>query len=159
MDATSYSRELLSILHEHSAQALEVLRAFDKALPEKARAIDIVVHVSQDPDGLFTVMIHLDGPDLYVLNKAIHDHRTLFAVRYTDGRVTPKVPLFDSLNPPFEVNDVIVDTCIEWVKELWIGFGGVKRDLPARVWGEEGYGTRGTIPLTPSVSRSGRKPR
>jgi len=106
MDAISYEIELLRILRMHSDQALKQLAAMDEAMPEKALGINIGIHPSQDPDGMFGIMIHLDGPDLYSLNKAINGHRSLFAVRFVDGNLVPKVPMFNSLDLEFEVNDV-----------------------------------------------------
>lgn len=149
MDELTYRSELMSILRQQSAAAIQTLRSFDAVLPEKARAVQIMVHPSQDPDGMFTVLIHLDGPELHALNKAIRGCRTLFEVRYVDGRLQPDVPLFDPFSLPFEVNDVIVDTATMWVEELWPAFGGTSRGLPAYACGEERHGTRGMVQLTP----------
>lgn len=142
INAGSYQRELLAILRAHSEQALKTLRALDAAIPEKTRAIHIGIHPNQEQDGTFSIMIHLDGPDLYVLNKAIDAHRYLFEVRYgEDGCAEPEVPLFSPFHLPFEVNDVIVDTCFLWLEELWKCFGGTKSNLPVEVFGEDGYGS------------------
>ncbi|MEO9298304.1 DUF6389 family protein [Devosia alba] len=148
MDEAHYRDELLSILRMNSAKALETLQAFDAALPEKARAIQIMVHPDQDDSGMFAVLIHLNGPDLYVLNKAISNCRYLFEARYVDGKLETEVPLFDPEIVPFQVNDVIVDTAIIWVQELWKTFGGTKAGLPASVFGEEDYGTQGIVQMS-----------
>lgn len=146
----SYQKELLAILRAHSEQALITLQALDTVLPEKTSAIQIGIHPNQEQDGTFTVMIHLDGPDLYVLNKAIEAYRTLFDVQYgEEGELEPEVPLFNSFNPPFEVNDVIVDTCFLWLEELWKSYGGTKSNIPAEVFGEDGYGSEEFKALTP----------
>jgi hypothetical protein len=148
MDAASYQRELLEILGRNTDHALDTLRAFDLALPETAQSIEIVVHVNQKADGLFTVMSHLNGPDSYGLNKAIRTCSILFDVRTIDGQPQPKVPLFDPLNLPFAVNDVIVDSAVSWVADLWKAFGGTSAGLPAIVIGGDGYGTKGVTVLS-----------
>lgn len=150
MNADDYRDALLTILRAHSGEALETLRALDAALPEKARAIEIGVHPSQDRDGLFTIMIHLDGPDLYVLNKAVDACRTLFDVRFGDaGRPEPDVPQFSLSGPSFEVNDVIVDTAFLWLEELWKIHGGGRRSLPVSAFGDDGYGSEATRRISP----------
>ena len=143
-----YERILLVILRSHTSAALSALRSIDRHLPEKARAIRVMVHPSQDPDGMFSVMVHLDGPDLHALNKAIGDFRLLFDTRNADGSVLPGVPYFDPFDEPFSVNDAIVDIAMIWLKEVWAAFGGMSRHLPVTVEGEDGYGTSPLISLT-----------
>ncbi|WP_413207388.1 DUF6389 family protein [Rhodospirillum sp. A1_3_36] len=149
MDPASYQRDLLEVLGRNMGHALDALRAFDLALPETAQSIEIVVHVNQEQDGLFTIMSHLNGPDSYALNKAIRACSILFDVRMVDGEPQPKVPLFDPSNIPFGVNDVIVDTAVSWVVDLWKAFGGTSAGLPAIVIGGDGYGTKGVTVLSP----------
>ncbi len=45
----------------------------------------------------------------------------------------------------FSLNDVIVDTCMEWMELLWLQPRRIGR--PALVFGEEGYGASGSKPL------------
>ncbi|RJL00687.1 hypothetical protein C9E82_23425 [Paracoccus siganidrum] len=96
---------------------------------------------------MFTVMLHLDGPDLFVLNKAISDFRSLFSVRIVHGAVTPDVPLFDPFDQPFSVNDAIVDIVMVWLKEVWATFGGMNVRLPVTIEGEDGFGSKPTMSL------------
>lgn len=147
LDQTTYQSELLAILRQHTPAALATLQAFATKLPDKARAVVIMVHPNQDPDGGFSIWIHLSGPDLYVLGQAIKDCRSLFEVRFVDGRLKPTVPMFDTLDQPFDVNDVIVDTAIVWLKELWRDFGGIRPGLPVTAMGDDGYGTKGVVSL------------
>ena len=142
MDAKSYSAELLKILKAHSDQAIKTLNAVDEILPEKVSGIMLGIHPNQEPDGMFAILIHLEGPDLYVLNKAIDAHRYLFNVKFVDGRLTPQVPMFDPFESDIEVNDVIVDTALLWLEEIWMAFDGKMKKIPTQVFGEEGYGTK-----------------
>ena len=105
-------------------------------------AIKLGVHPNQEPDGLFAILIHLEGPDLYALNKAIDAHRYLFDVKFVDGQLAPQVPMFDPFDMDFEVNDVIVDTALLWLEEVWLNFNGKIKKLPTQVFGEQGYGTK-----------------
>lgn len=147
MTEDEYKTELQGILRAHAQPALEKLHAVKRSLPEKARQLLVGVHPGQSEEGFFTIMVHLDGPDLYVLNKAIQPYRSLFDVRIVDGRIQPHVPRFDPDALSFSVNDAIVDACMEWMEELWRQFGGI--GLPAFVFGEEGYGSLERKPLLP----------
>lgn len=142
MDAKSYSAELLKILENYSRQAIQTLNAVDKILPDKTSSIMLGVHPNQEPDGMFSVLIHLEGTDLYVLNKAIDAHRYLFDVKFVDGKLTPQVPIFDPIDTDIEVNDVIVDTALIWLEGIWVVFDGKMKKLPTQVFGEDGYGTK-----------------
>ena len=52
-----------------------------------------------------------------MLNKAIEGHRYLFDVRHTEDGIEPEVPLFGSDGAGFDVQNVIVDTAMQWVGE------------------------------------------
>ncbi|MDR7943880.1 DUF6389 family protein [Achromobacter aegrifaciens] len=141
MTQSEYIAELLRILRAHDAAARATLTALIAALPPKAREIHFVVFPDQDGEGTFSVVASLEGPDLFVLNKAIEGHRYLFDVRHTEDGIEPEVPLFASDEGGFNVQDVIVDTAMQWVAELWETNGQGRSPLPALVYGEEGYGT------------------
>lgn len=93
------------------------------------------MHPSQDEDGQFSIMIHLIGPDLYVLNKAIEPYCELFDTLFVKNQVQPEVPLFDPDEASFSVNDSIVEVSINWIKQLWNLSGGI--GIPAFAFGEE----------------------
>lgn len=147
MTADGYKAALHDILSTHAQPALDRLAAIRQALPPKARRVMVGVHPGQDEDGFFAVVVHLEGPDLYVLNKAIDPHRLLFEVRCIDGKMQPDVPMFDPDEVDFSVNDAIVDSCMAWLEGLWQQLGGV--GLPSVAFGEEGYGTLASKPLLP----------
>lgn len=147
-EVDEYKHVLLAVLRAHSDNALSMLRSIDRRLPEKTRRVSIMVHLPQDADGMFTVMVHLDGPDLFALNKAISDFRSLFDVRVVDGAVTPCVPLFDPFDPQFSVNDAIVDIVMVWLQEVWTTFGGMNLRVPVTIYGEDGFGSTPTLTLS-----------
>ena len=146
MDKDRYRLELLRILHAHSERAQETLHQLKLALPDKAVSVQIGIHPSQDPDGIFSVVAHLDGPDIYVMTKAIDGCRVLFEVRFQDGVLVPDVPTFDPFSTAceFEINDVIVDTAAEWLEDLWARFEGLAPGVSVFVFGEDGYGSFST---------------
>lgn len=147
MDSGVYAERLTEVLNAHTQIALAHLIAIKNALPEKAEGLEFGVHPSQDPDGMFSVVVHLVGPDLYVLNKAIDGNRRLFDVRYEGQKVVPSVPVFDPNEVDFELNDVIVDTTVNWLRALWSEFGELKRAIPVTIFGEDGYGTLTPVKL------------
>ncbi|HEY9274541.1 DUF6389 family protein [Achromobacter sp.] len=147
MTQSEYQIELLRILRAHGAAAGATLTALIDALPPKAREIHFVVFPDQDGEGTFSVVASLEGPDLFVLNKAIEGHRYLFDVRHTEDGIQPEVPLFASDQAGFNVQDIIVDTAMQWMAELWAASGQGRSPLPGLVYGEEGYGTREPLAL------------
>lgn len=149
MDEDDYRRALLSMLRDHSAAAEGKLREIDQRMPDKARRINIVVHLPQDVDGAFSVMVHLDGPDLHALNVPIRDVSELFGVRNGPKGFSPPVPMFDPFDLPFDVNDAIVGTAIAWLQEVWMAFGGTRARLPATAQGEDGFAVWPKVPLRP----------
>lgn len=150
-DEAAYRAALTAVLDGESAGAEAALKGVFGHLPDKAKALSIMVHPSQDPDGLFSVLVHLDGPDLHVLNKAIDAHRTLVETRITPHGTVPLLPLFDPSQTAFSVNDAIVDVAADWLETVWQDAGGASVSLPAAIYGEDGYG-----PSTPrSLNGSG----
>lgn len=147
VNAESYSEALLSILRQHTANALAQLKTINSVMPLETKGIAIGVHPNQEPDGMFNILVHLEGADLYRLNKAIDSHRYLFSVRFEDGKITPNVPQFDPFDTEFEVNDVIVDTSIVWLKEVWSILEDVGIALPVTAFGAEGYGTKSYVKI------------
>lgn len=147
MTQSEYATELLRILRAHGDAARATLTALISALPPRAREIHFVVFPDQDGEGTFSVVASLEGPDLFVLNKAIEGHRYLFDVRHTEDGIEPEVPLFASDEAGFNVQDAIVDTTLLWVAELWEACGRGRSPLPGLVYGEEGYGTREPLAL------------
>ena len=151
MTQSDYEAELLRILRAHDATARATLTALIAALPPKAREIHIVVFPDQDGEGTFSVVASLEGPDLFVLNKAIEGHRYLFDVRHTEDGIEPEVPLFGSDEAGFDVQNVIVDTAMQWVGELWDACGRGRSPLPGLVRLRHA-GTAGLARLTLRVS-------
>lgn len=147
MTRDDYIQTLTRILDAHAPQALATLDGLVAALPAKAAGIHIVVFPDQDGEGTFSVVASLEGPDLFVLNKAIDAHRYLFDVVHTEEGLQPDVPQFDHDETDFDVQDTIVDTAMSWVERLWQARGGLP--LPLQVYGEEGYGTREPLLLDP----------
>lgn len=109
-------------------------------LPEKAREIQFGIFPDQDGEGTFSVVIGLDGPDLYVLNKAIEGHRHLFDVVHGETGLTPPVPMV-ARDPGFCVQDAIADTAADWIEALWERAGRAVSPLPACIYADEDYGT------------------
>ena len=138
----AYRDALRAVLDRHADAMRGKIEAALAGLPEKTRRFEIGIHPAQDYEGDFGIWIHLDGPDLYVLNKAIAPHRKLFSVRSPDGWLEG-VPMFEpDHEQPFDVNDAIVDIVGEWLIELWGTIEGPAGMPHASVFGGEGWGTK-----------------
>ena len=145
MTKTEYTTILQSILNMHTQDAIAKINSIKPILPEKARSVEVGIHPTQDEEGMFSIMIHLIGPDLYVLNKAIEPYRELFDVKFIENKLQPEVPLFDPYETPFSVNDLIVEVSIDWLKRIWNLSGGL--EIPAYAFGEECSKPEGIVPL------------
>lgn len=141
MNQHDYQAELRRVLDKHSDRAQAKLTALIAALPDKAREIQFGIFPDQDGEGTFSVVISLDGPDLYVLNKAVDAHRTLFDVRHTASGVSPAVPTFGLDAAPFDVQNAIVDTAADWIEALWMAAGRGKSPLSGMIYGDDDAGT------------------
>jgi hypothetical protein len=140
-----YITALQNILNTHAKNALVQIDRIKNALPSNAQAVEVGIYPWQDGEGFFDVMIHLCGPDLSILNKAMEPYRILFEVKFVNGKPEPDVPMFDPYDVSFSVNDIIVDVGINWVKQLWALSGGV--GIPAYVFGDECSSSQGRILL------------
>lgn len=145
MTETEYREVLQYTLKGYTQSAADMILKIKTNLPEKAKSVDIGIHPNQDEDGMFSVMVHLCGPELYVLNKAIADYRLLFDVKFIGGKLQPNVPILDPDEVSFSINDLIVEVSIDWVKTVWDLSGGLK--IPGYVFGHECSST-GLIPLS-----------
>lgn len=144
MTETEYRTVLHDTLERHTESALDTMFQIKTNLPEKAETVEFGIHPSQDEDGLFSVMVHLRGPELYVLNKAIGNYRELFDVKFIEGELQPNVPVFDPEDVSYSVNDVIFEVGLDWINTLWGLSGGL--GIPGYAFGEE-CSTTGLVPL------------
>lgn len=140
MTKHDYQDALRRILDAHTAAALRTLASMFARLPEKAREIQFGIFPDQGGEGTFSVVIGLEGPDLYVLNKAIEGYRDLFDVVYGETGLEPPVPMFSS-EPAFCVQDAIADVAADWVESLWEQGGRLVSPVPAMVYAQDDYGT------------------
>lgn len=145
-DRDAYRARLDVVLGDHADAAAAKLRAVAEALPERARRIDVGVHPAQDGTGSFAVMVHPDGPDLVVLQKAVAAHRALFVAKPGDlARLGLPAFVRTEAGRDWAVNDVIAAAAGDWIEGAWraagpmprpgIAFadddwGGLHRDLP-----------------------------
>ena len=90
---------------------------------------------------MFDVRAGLDGPDLYLLNKAIDEHADIFEVKMLDEGLVPPVPMVDRDDVDFEVNDTIVDIVAVWLRAVWANVDSSRVPIPVYVEGHDDYGT------------------
>lgn len=140
MTKHDYQDALRRALDAHTAAALHTLAGMFARLPGKAREIQFGIFPDQGGEGTFSVVIGLEGPDLYVLNKAIEGYRNLFDVVHGEAGLEPPLPLF-STEPAFCVQDAIADAAAGWVETLWDQAGRAVSPLPAMVYAHDDYGT------------------
>jgi hypothetical protein len=137
------------------------LLAIRASLPPKVRGVDVGIIMDADGEGAVSVLLYLDGPDSYVLQKAIEPYWQLFESsfepRAVDGAIIPALPILnpelpedgdddgdDSLAP---VHASAAEVCRIWVAGLWAELGGM--GLPARTFLDCGIGPEDFQPLSP----------
>lgn len=148
-DEESYADCLREQLAAHEESALGKLHKAIDVLPLKVESLDVGVHLSQDEDGSFTVRVHANGPDLYVLNKAIDPWAVLFDGRAHGFQDMPaNVPGFDPCDLPFDVAGTIATECVAWLRGLWERASLPGFELPVTVFVENGWTEELTAPIT-----------
>lgn len=149
MQEQEYQVELSRVLHQQSEAATIRIRALISELPAKAKSLTFEVFPDQDGEGTFAIQGVLDGPDLYVLNKAIRDRAGIVNVVHTPEGLSPPVPLLDPESTDFSVNDVLVDCVAKWLQSVWSSIGEPLPSIPVSIVGHEGFGT-----ITPLLLKS-----
>lgn len=141
----AYRASLRAVLDGRSDAVRAKLRDILAALPAEAVEVGIDVFPDQDGEGTFDVWLRLEGPDVYVLNRAVEPWRHLFGVVFTETSTDPELPLLER-TAGVDVSDVVVDVAADWVEALWTEVTDGQAPLACRFEGEHGYGT--TTPRT-----------
>ncbi|CAM3073190.1 DUF6389 domain-containing protein [Prescottella defluvii] len=140
VDRDEYLTTLAAVLNDHTDAAAAELTAILDALPAETTELCIDVFPDQDGEGTFDVLVRLEGPDHFALNKTIDAHRHLFGVVYTEDGLDPDVPQW-SRSAPFCVQDAVVDAAAAWIAQLWSRVGEGRSTVPWHVEGHDSYGT------------------
>lgn len=105
------------------------------------------MHVDQDGEGFLSIRVHLSGPDLYVLNKAIASTAQLFDTTMTSEGLAPPLPLMSPGEDAFAVTDALCDCAVEWIRDRWGKFEVDGARIPVTAASMEGYGTLSMVKL------------
>lgn len=151
MDRRQYCKAVEAILDAHVHTIGKRLKAAFDRLPARATGVVVGVHVDQDGEGFLSLRVHLDGPDLHVLNKALGDTALLFDTVMTECGFDPPLPLMPARNAAFSVPDVLCDCALRWIASNWKRFGLPRIGIPvsAASMGEDD-GDLGAILLSPA---------
>jgi hypothetical protein len=133
--------ELLAVLHEHSDAARDALRRLVARIPERSRALHLMVFTSQEGDGQFDVFGTIDGPDHYFINQQIADVKDIFTVRNTENGFEPSVPMVDPFDIEFDVNETVIQCVSTWIREIWRTTDGLTPSIPVMIVGHDGIST------------------
>lgn len=141
MTQDEFITELRSVLDEHANAVRTALRRLVPRIPEKAKALHVMVFTNQEGDGQFDVFGSIDGPDHYFINKQIADVKDIFTVRHTEDGFAPAVPMVDSFDARFDVNDTVIQCVSEWIRGIWRTTDGLTPSVPVLVVGHDGIST------------------
>lgn len=145
MTRKEFEASLRAVLDAQLSHAIRQVQLTLGSIPATARELIIEILPAQDGDGQFDVRATLSGPDLYVLNRAIHGSALIFGVRHTATGFDPPVPMVDPDDVDFDGNDAIVDVTAEWLRAVWREVGASTDGIPVLVAGHDDHGT--TTPL------------
>ena len=146
MTCDEYTKEVSVVLEAYRQHAASELLAALALVPPRAKLITLEIFVDQGGEGFLDVHVGLEGPDLYVLNKAIAPHARLFETRMTETGLTPTLPLMDVFGEEFSVHDALTDCAASWIASIWRQLSP-NVELPVIVQSHEGYGTTTPIKL------------
>ena len=93
------------------------------------------------------IRVHLSGPDLYVLNKAISGTADLFNTTMTATGFDPPLPVMSPGEDDFSVSDALADCAIEWLKFRWPSLRAPPVSLPITIAAMDDYGSIGQVKL------------
>ncbi|MEO1140015.1 MAG: DUF6389 family protein [Pseudomonadota bacterium] len=139
----NYADHVHAMLEVERHQAANRLQHIMDALPEKTLKIALGIHPDQDGEGYVTLMVHLEGPDVSVLNGAIAQWRTLF-----DGFIPLLLEGHADINAAngedaeFIAGDILVDSAADWLEAMWRAEQSSATDLPVSIFCAEAFGTR-----------------
>lgn len=149
MTRDEYIQAVRRILDEHTERAASALAQALAIVPKKATKVALDIFVDQDGEGFLDVQVGLEGPDLYVLNRAIASYAALFDTRMTEQGLVPNLPLMDPDDADFSVQDILTDCAASWLKSVWAHTEHSCCQLPVVITSPEGYGTTVPCQLSP----------
>ncbi|GHH05042.1 DUF6389 family protein [Amycolatopsis oliviviridis] len=137
MDQSEYSRRLRRVLDAHSDDVAARLTKIVELIGDTVESVQIEVFPDDDGEGTFDVWARFEGPDSFVLNKPIDEHRHLFGVVHHETGWDPDVPSL----PRGLSADVVVDTVADWIEAVWTRAFDTPPPVPVEMSSPEGHGT------------------
>lgn len=144
VDQDDYRGRLRRVLDAHSADVAARLKAVVGAIGDTVESVQVEVFPDQDGEGTFDIWARFEGPDSYVLNKPIDEHRHLFGVVHEETGWDPGVPPL----PRGLSADLTVDTVVDWLDSVWSRTFDRPPPVPVEVSSPDGYGSAAQIPRT-----------
>ncbi len=149
MTREEYVNAVESVLEAHRQVAQSELAAVFNLVPPKTKRMTIDIFIDQDGEGFLSVRVGLEGPDLFVLNRAISPHAELFTTRMTEAGFEPPLPLMSSRREPFSVHDTLTDCAASWIAQIWKDLNPTGITVPVDIVSPEDYGTITPFRLNP----------
>jgi len=110
-------------------------------IPPMANRIVFEIFVDQDGEGFLDIRLGLEGPNQFVLNKAIEANAHLFGTKMTEEGLHPPLPLMCSRHEAFSVHDTLTNCAAAWIHRIWNQIDHSEINMPVDVISHEGYGT------------------
>ena len=138
MNKDSYMNDLLACLDKNRETIKSKLQLAIQSIPEKTKAMHIGIFASQDGEGMFSIYINPEGPDLYVLQKALGDKADIYDPGFKDYGDELGVPYIERDEVDFDVNHTLALTVAIWLNEIWVEIEKPQGLIPFHVFAVEG---------------------
>jgi hypothetical protein len=149
MTREEYIQQVEAVLTEYTERGARQLEAALALVPPKARKVEIEIFVDQDGEGFLDVRVGLEGPDLYILNRAIDSHAELFGTIMTEDGLDPALPLMEPEGETFSVHDTLTDCAASWIRSVWKQTDRKNFRPPITVVSHDQHGTTTPFDLGP----------
>ena len=147
MNQLEYQQAIRTVLARSTEKAKGRIEAISPKIPPSAKQALVTVYIDQDGEGLLDIRMQLDGPDLYVLNKAIKECASIFETRFTDGGLSSGLPLMEPDTYEFSVHHTLADCAVTWIVSLWEGIDHTLFTIPVLIDVHDDYGTLAPVAL------------
>lgn len=147
MTKKEYVDDVTRVLSRWSEDTKKKIEFLAERIPANARKAEITIFLDQDGEGSLNISMALEGPDLYVLNKAIQEHAVVFETKHGQGGFSSGLPMMEPDGDDFSVNHVLADCAVRWLEGLWAKIDSASFKVPVWIVVHDDYGTLGPVEL------------
>lgn len=147
MTEKEYADEVARVLARWDDDAKKRIEALAGRIPANARKAEITIFLDQNGEGALNISMSLEGPDLYVLNKAIREYASIFETKHGLDGFSSGLPMMEPDADDFSLSHVLADCAVRWIEGVWKKIDPAPFKIPVWIIVHEDYGTRRRVEL------------